>query len=556
MSVHHLPPICSQSPTTKYSKSPLDSSSPSSVLASSLHSVRYAGGRGIRLAQQSRASLHRLLDSVIDNATALTEARHLHSPDRASPRLHTRPHRSMLPAATHLTPTNQSDRPTMASRRRSIAKAKFFVCEEDSDEDDYDDDDDDDDRLNDAEAVRTDRPIARLNQAITGNYSTSQSDDSSSSDDRDNFYQRPLYGTPTRHQALKMSTSGLARRHSLLSDLFLAEKLSAAKSPTIAGGAASTSKRGPPSTMTTTTTTSTLSSCCPSTGNSDEELSYADPTVQQTVHRPSVLTRQQAQEVRTVWPNQRRIVDRSYTLHHSDDDNDHDIRAISTIAHNSAVSKAQLQRTKRSVFKRLDGLAVDPALLAGTVTAPASSISSSSSSSAKTPLAAPINTVTSPANHCILAPVSTLSHSSALSLQSSESTPLRKKNSDDSSQFRNRRHHLQQQQRRSTPPSTVSSTNRCSPTTATTTTAFATASVTSKSLTSLSSSSAATAVAAAAAAAAAANVNININTAGGGRGLEMFPGWSRVQHMRVQIHTICDQFNSSVQRAMSTVAAL
>ncbi|KAF9999531.1 hypothetical protein BGZ65_005132, partial [Modicella reniformis] len=322
MPVSALSPVCSQSLTSKSPKSPLSHSPTPSVLSSSLQTVRYASEQGRRLAHRSRTSFNRLLDCVIDNATAFAESGSWHS------RYSDIDHR--VPFAIH-SPVDTSCRSQTPSHEQG-PKPKFFVCEDDSE----DEEDDQPDWVSSSFRI----PGVAPNNITDRQDSDCEDGDHDNQDKIKDTDDDALFNQYRPFPRLSHQAPSVGRRHSLLSDLLLAEKLL-------------TTQRAAPRRPTDSTapswTPSNTSSRCPSSANSDGELSHSSlhlyrPTRTAVQSTPQTLAGLAHQ---TIQSNQRQS-DRSFVR----PSNDLPSKGASEL------KGSALRRAKKSMFKNLDELVV------------------------------------------------------------------------------------------------------------------------------------------------------------------------------------------------------
>lgn len=282
-------------------------------------SVRSASEQGLLLAQRSKTSLNRLLDTVLDNATTLAESSSANcaysdSEDKPS-----------LPTAT---PTPR----TAPSQPRQPARAKFFVC--DSDEESEEEEEE--------EAYF----FPRRSEDNFGDCEDSGTDEAEAQEEG------PVMRAPSTNASSFQSASGMVRRQSLLSDLFMAEKQrEQIQQP---------SKPIRPSMV---RTCSTYSSRCPSAANSDGESTFSRMAPVPEVYQ-----------------------DRGHHRHHQHYPHHTNLDAENEIQEPEKF-KSPLTRTKR-VFKNLDELASLSTSSTCNISPPSSASSTSSIASTSTALAA------------------------------------------------------------------------------------------------------------------------------------------------------------------------
>ncbi|KAI9233755.1 MAG: hypothetical protein BYD32DRAFT_117470 [Podila humilis] len=196
-------------------------------------SVRSASEQGLLLAQRSKTSLNRLLDTVLDNATTLAESSSANcaysdSEDKPS-----------LPTAT---PAPR----TAPSQPRQPARAKFFVC--DSDEESEDEEKEEEEAYF----------FPRRSEDNFGDCEDSGTDEAEAEEEG------PVMRAPTTNTSSLQSVPGMVRRQSLLSDLFMAEKQRE-----------QFQQPSKPIRPSMARTCSTYSSRCPSAANSDSETTFS-----------------------------------------------------------------------------------------------------------------------------------------------------------------------------------------------------------------------------------------------------------------------------------------
>lgn len=226
--------VVSTSSTIPTSSAPTSCSSRTIVETGSLlkSSVRSASEQGLLLAQRSKTSLNRLLDTVLDNATTLAESSSANcaysdSEDKPS-----------LPTAT---PALR----TAPSQPRQPARAKFFVCDSDEESDDEEEEEE--------EAYF----FPRRSEDNFGDCEDSGTDEAETEEE----------GLPTTNTSSLQSAPGTVRRQSLLSDLFMAEKQRE-----------QFQQPSKPIRPSMARTCSTYSSRCPSAANSDGESTFSRMT--------------------------------------------------------------------------------------------------------------------------------------------------------------------------------------------------------------------------------------------------------------------------------------
>ncbi|CAO3565054.1 unnamed protein product [Mortierella alpina] len=448
-----------------------------SVLSSPIQTVRNASERGRLLAQRSKTSLNRLLNTVIDNAAALT-AESISRHNLASGEKHCRP-------ATP--PTRFLRRPSPKPRQSS--KAKFFVAdEEDSDDEESEAEDflvqptigrdprhDNEDRL-DHSQYKADDPLAGKNRSAPASH---------------RLLPPPSIAPPTTAK----DSPGTLRRQSLLSDLLMAEKLSAAQRLP-ASSTANHDLVGCPAGH----PVSDSSSGYHSASNSDGESSHQGTYSKQHAYPSSLSAAQQSPQSNLRQPHQSREHPYSQQRYQR-----HDFPLVKASLGHGREPRPPLIRTRKSMFKNLDELAA----LTSTPTAEAeedmvrsSMLSSSSSSASSSGFTAKSPSTVSSDHPLVDDPVAP-----------SIARP-------------NPSNALHQ-----THAHAVNSNGCCShPTTATTTTC-ATASATSKT----------------------AHVSSAATMATAATGGNVPSGWARA-HVPMQIHSVYGLLTSSVQRALSTVS--
>ncbi|KAG0086959.1 hypothetical protein BGZ93_011373 [Podila epicladia] len=234
----HLPTDTIISPSIVCTPSPISTSTSSSssqrtiVETGSLlkSSVRCASEQGLLLAQRSKTSLNRLLDTVMDNATTLAEsssANCAYSDSEDKPSLLT----ESIPTHARISPSS-----------RQPSRAKFFVCDSDEEEEDEEEEE---------------FLFPRRSEDNFGDYEDSGTDEAEAEEEEESLGMKAP-STPS-----PMPVPGIVRRQSLLSDLFLAEKQREQLHP---------NKSTQPSLA---RTSSTYLSHCPSAANSDGESTFA-----------------------------------------------------------------------------------------------------------------------------------------------------------------------------------------------------------------------------------------------------------------------------------------
>ncbi|KAG0366013.1 hypothetical protein BGZ54_005948 [Gamsiella multidivaricata] len=447
------------------------------------------------------------MDSTPPSLAESNSRHYFYSENNCSSNINTAPGSSAI-TSSH-TAIISAHRPTIGPR--ASTKAKFFVCDEDSEEE--------------LETGSLDQDIDRGTGALQAmpnmepkcdrGQERVHGDQSEFEDDKKSF---PGLAVPHTHHRIYFQHPSIAcasgvegRRQSLLSDLFMAEKLLAAQRAALNKGAQGIAAQKTPSTL------SNSSSCCHSTANSDGEASPSKTTL---LHQHYRSTREQPHQTISELEHQFLQSNQSQRFgDHLPAQQHDDLVVTKDVTSYDRTPSSPLRRTKKSMFKKLDELAVDTALTEDT-SERAAYLSPASLPQFAPPLSIPFPvapaTTASDKAICKTNLVTTLPSASAL-------PPFKCST---------------KQNNLSTPPSSAVKTCRCTPATPTTTTAFATA--TSKYTATASSESAASIAAAAA------------NSVGGGG---VFSGWSRVYHVQTQVHSLYGQLTSSIQRALSTATA-
>ncbi|KAF9114200.1 hypothetical protein BGX27_011473 [Mortierella sp. AM989] len=464
---------------------------------------------------------HRLLDSVMDNATTLTESSSRHqyqSGDENRPTL-----AESLPTKTirqlSITSSSATRQP---STRIHNSKAKFFVCEDDSEEDEEAEQEQDDQYFNAPSFIKVRSSMELIgfchsdfqvfkqpdqNDYDLDDYEQDQDQDQDT-DEEDYFEKRVSAPIPSG------GAPEMGRRHSLLSDLFMAEKLLVAQS-------ASSSKAGNSNTTTTRAQPRLYPSPplhrynnASSEGDDPFRVAVNPQQLNQSTHLEALSTCQTLvglahQSIQSNHHQYQNFGDRIFTQA--------ELTLPKAKTCQERTPESPLKRTKKSMFKNLDELAVDLITEYQENNILDSSIPQSPHpESTSTNSAIASETYTCKTNLVTLSP--------ALTPTSSTSTSP-----------------LNASSKKPPPHSTLPSpakTCRCSPATATTKTAFATVSATSKCIAPASSVFSAVSVAAAVAA-----------TAGVG---EDNYGWNQVYNLQTHLQSICENLSSSIQRAIST----
>ncbi|KAF9291501.1 hypothetical protein BGZ68_003706 [Mortierella alpina] len=299
-----------------------------SMLSSPIQTVRNAGERGRLLAQRSKSSLNRLLNTVVDNAAALTaESKSRHNP--ASAEKHCRP---------TTPPTNFLRRPSPQPRQSS--KAKFFVAD---DEDSDDEESETDDPLNeltiDTDARHNDRDSQDRSQYR--GHSLSAEDNNSA---QPSHCLQPQ--TSIAPQTTATDSPGAMRRQSLLSDLLMAEKLAVAqRSP--APSAANNDVTCPPVPL-----SSDPSPGHHSASNSDGESSQSGTYSKLHAYPSALSAAQQSPQSNLRQPHQYREHPYSQQRYQR-----HEFPSVKASLGHGRDSRSPLIRTRKSMFKNLDELA-------------------------------------------------------------------------------------------------------------------------------------------------------------------------------------------------------
>ncbi|KAF9196742.1 hypothetical protein BGZ49_002711, partial [Haplosporangium sp. Z 27] len=512
---------CSQTSNTKHQRSSLQYSSSPSVLASSLQTVRYASEQGMLLAQKSKTSLNRLLDSVMDNATTLSESNSRHencdnyhtafanSPSTKIEGTNGAPQKS--------TPPSTIQRPS--TTRNHSSKTKLFVCGDDSeeDEDSMEDDSMSEDQQFHAKVRTSTDLIDYYHGYIQASEQLGMNDDM----EEDEYFGKTAlfkyHQVPLHTSESSTPPSGvpeMGRRQSLLSDLFMAEKLLGAQK-------SSSSK------ITHSGTTWKKSPMYPSPSSSlrqsgtsfEGEGSFSSSAIPQQLGRSTYLKPQPScqtlaglahQSIQSSHHQYQHFGERMFTQEES--------TSPRMMANHERAPKSPLRRTKKSMFKNLDELVGDIVIDdQGEKNTFKTTTHQDRQPNLKSNLTKIISS-TSEIPDCKTAPVTLSTLSPALAPKSATSPNKRP------------------------PPHSIlpspSKACRCSPATATTKTAFATVSATSKcSVTASSVSSAVTA-----AAAVAANTGVNGDNS----------NWTQIHHFQTHLQSLYGHLSSSIQRAIST----
>ncbi|KAF9180633.1 hypothetical protein BGZ51_002547 [Haplosporangium sp. Z 767] len=270
------------------------------------------------MTQRSKTSLNRLLNTVMDNATALSvpgSRCHRYAeedgpcPPSTSPSAHSpkSPPRRALPVI------------------RISRRAEFFVPDDDSD---LDSEGTLEDPLANSVTKRILTPMDRVTPAQHDNDSEDSDQHGSNDEEDDQSGEFLTINQQDRHKPLA-HPAGSVRRPSLLSELFMAEKLQTTQRKTI------------PKSTTDSMLSSTKSSRCPSAVNSDGEDSHSSLVPRSYLLAPHSFERQSPQS------NQHRQRLHPFSEQH----------LVCTASRDEHL-KSPLVRSKKSVFKKLDELVV------------------------------------------------------------------------------------------------------------------------------------------------------------------------------------------------------
>ncbi|KAG0085101.1 hypothetical protein BGZ93_000860, partial [Podila epicladia] len=330
------------------------------VLTSSLYTVRSASERGRHLAQRSRSSLNRFLGAVVEATSALSSGlsgptsqgsyddcqntgQLVHGGSEHYDRRREPMYTPSVPTPSQAlqTLTISSTRPSPSSRHLS-ARAKFFVCEEESDDE------------SDGEVEPPQFYVAPHQPVPTVTYKGEHPEhpeyadcDSSSSDQEEGeaeegiFEKKQVIPQSTLHSSREYHPD-MGRRQSLLSDLFMAEKMRISQQR--ASESTTGAKNSTPNGLRHVSASKPLSRCH-STANSDGESSHVAvvPTPELYATIPAYVHHHH---------------NRHHYTHHEgiqaqDMEVDHGL-----YIHHPKVTRSGLTRTKKSMFKNLDELAL------------------------------------------------------------------------------------------------------------------------------------------------------------------------------------------------------
>ncbi|KAF9175348.1 hypothetical protein BGX20_006401 [Mortierella sp. AD010] len=469
---------CSQSSNAKHPKSSLQHPPSPSVLASSLQTVRYASEQGKLFAQRSYSSLNRLLDSVMDNATALTE-----------------------------------------SGPRQIENE-----EDGEDEEDEEDEPKHEDQHPKVPHFIKVRSSMEFIDYCRGDFQAfEQLGDNEDIDQEDYFRKAALF----KHDQKPIHTSvsgplsdvpGMGRRQSLLSDLFMTEKLLAAQRASSCKAVNNNTTIWVRLPLYPDPPLSRRSAISPE--GDDLFSAVVDP---QQIDRSTQLKTQPTCQTLVGLTHQ--SIQSSHHQHQHFDDRiplREELASPKVMAGHEMTPKSPLKRTKKSMFKNLDELAVDTTADGQEADATEHFIVQS-----QQPDLTSANSVTATAPTYEIPDCKTafVTISPAFIPAPASPSPSPPKSS-----------------KKLSPHSTSTSPAkacRCSPATATTKTAFATVSATSK----CTATTSPVFSAVTAAAAIAANTGI---------GGDNFSSWAQVYHFQAHIQSFYEHLSSSIQKAIST----
>ncbi|KAG0343215.1 hypothetical protein BG005_002538, partial [Podila minutissima] len=318
------------------------------------------GERGRHLAQRSRSSLNRFLGAVVEATSALSSG--LSGPTsqesygnyqniRQLAHGGSEPYdRQCAPMCTPSAPTPpqppqtltiSNTRPSQPSRQLS-ARAKFFVCEEDSDDESDDDVEPPQYHVAPHQLVPTvpykdDHP----EHPEYADCEASSCDQEQDEAEEGIFEKKPVIPQSALHPS-RDNHPDMGRRQSLLSDLFMAEKMRASQQR--ASESTTGAKHSRPNGHRHMSASKSLSRCH-STANSDDESSQVGvaPTPELYPTTPAYV---------------HHLPNRHYYTHHEaiqaqDMEVDHGLHI-----HHPKMPKSGLTRTKKSMFKNLDELAL------------------------------------------------------------------------------------------------------------------------------------------------------------------------------------------------------
>jgi hypothetical protein len=341
------------------------------VLTSSLQTVRSAGERGRHLAQRSRSSLNRFIGVVVEATSGLSGG---HSdptlqesyPDQSSElTAHggsvSYDRRHELPVCTPSMPTPQtlaiSNTPPSPRKRAQTppisrqlsTRAKFFVCE--------DSDDESDDEF--APQYPASRQLVPT-MPSKGEHLEYADREASSSDHNEDEAEEGIFEKKSvlPHGALHLSRDDhpdMGRRQSLLSDLFMAEKMRTSQQRTFE----STTTAKPRSNGYRHMSASKPLSRCHSAANSDGESSHVGMAPTPELYPTISPTHPFIQHTPPTTPYVHLHHNRHFYTHHEEiqahqDTTDHGFY----IHQHPKVPTSGLTRTKKSMFKNLDELAM------------------------------------------------------------------------------------------------------------------------------------------------------------------------------------------------------
>lgn len=338
-----------------------------SVLTSSLQTVRSAGECGRLLAQRSRSSLNRFLGAVVEATSSPSGG--LSGPTSQEPYRHYQNTRQPFggwepcdrqhePVCTPPVPTPQppqimtitntppSPQKRPPSSRQLSARAKFFVCEEDSDDESEDE----------PPQSSVTPPQLVPNVPSKGEHSEYADCEVSFSDQEEDKTEERVFEKKSvvLHCALHPSQDGrldMGRRHSLLSDMLMAEKM---RSRTLES--TTTGSKHPRSNGHHHVSSKSLSRCH-SAANSDGESSHVG-----VVPTPELYPATSPCLRHTPPPTTPAFVHHHHNRHFythpegnqaQDTDVGHGLHI-----HHPTVRPSGLTRTKKSMFKNLDELAL------------------------------------------------------------------------------------------------------------------------------------------------------------------------------------------------------
>ncbi|KAF9348709.1 hypothetical protein BGX26_012887 [Mortierella sp. AD094] len=491
---------------------------------------------------RSKTSLNKLLDSVMDNATALTESNsrqmYHHSSDDSHIPLDNSP--STKASRTSATPPTSTVLPAKrpSTTRNHSSKATFFVCEDDSEEEE-DEEEEEEEEDEDEEDEDEEDELEQENQHFKaphfikvrssmefidychGDFQAFEQLGEDEDIDKDDYFgktallkhhQAPIH---TSVSTLLSDTPGMGRRQSLLSDLFMAEKLLAAQR-------ASSGKA-----VNNNTTTWARPPLYPNpplsrhgaTSPEGDDLFSAAVSPQQIIRSTQLKAQPTSQTL--VGLAHQSIQSSHHQYQHFGDRifMQEELASPKVMAGHERTPKSPLKRTKKSMFKNLDELAVDTTTDVQEADATEHSILQSQQPGLTPTNLAPASALAYEISDCKTALV-TLSPAFIPTPASPSPSPLKSS--------KNLPPH-------STLPSPVKAC-RCSPATATTKTAFATVSATTSPVFS--------AVTAAAAVAATTGI-----------GGDNFSSWTQIHHFQTHLQSFCEHLSSSIQRAISTPSA-